>query len=75
MVFAAAGAFAMSLFVSNSAASWVVRQFAFESPDQVSDAHSALFMGTSVIGLVIGWMIGFAIGKAIEQPDTEDADL
>ncbi|MEO1207251.1 MAG: hypothetical protein AAFV45_13065 [Pseudomonadota bacterium] len=75
MVFAAGGALAMSLLASNSAASWVTRQFTFESPDQVSDVHSAIFMGLNVVGLIIGWAIGFGVGKAIERPDAQDADL
>ena len=75
MVFAAGGALAMSLFVSNTGASWVARQFTFESPDQVSDVHSAVFMGLSVVGLIVGWAVGFGIGKAIERPDADDPDL
>ena len=71
---AVAGALLMSLFVANPAATWVVRQFAFESPDQVSDLHSSVFMGLNVLGLLVGWSAGFLVGKALSDPSADDPD-
>ncbi|MEL7048191.1 MAG: hypothetical protein AAFO75_04370 [Pseudomonadota bacterium] len=74
MAFAAGGALAMSFFISNTAASWMTRQFVFENPDQVSDLHSITFMALNLLGLVIGWSIGFGIGKAIDNPEAGDPE-
>lgn len=63
-----------SMFLANGVASWVVRQFAFESPDQVSDLHVSVFMGINVLGLLVGWLAGFAIGKALSDPTADDPD-
>jgi hypothetical protein len=40
----------------------VVRQFAFESPDEVADLHSLVFMGVNLLGLAVGWTIGWWVG-------------
>lgn len=75
LVGATIGALVMSLLASNTTASWVVRQFAFDSPDQVSDAHGAVYMGLNVLGLIVGWAIGFGIGAAIERSDKGDPEI
>jgi hypothetical protein len=62
MIFAVAAAGATTYFVSTPAASWVVRQFAFESPDEVADLHSLVFMGVNLLGLAVGWTIGWWVG-------------
>lgn len=71
---AVVGALLMSLFVSNEVATWTVRQFAFESPDQVSDLHVGVFMGLNALGLLVGWLTGFALGKALGDPAADDPD-
>jgi hypothetical protein len=62
MIFAVAVAAATTVFVSSPVASSVVRKFAFESPDEVADLHSLVFMGVNLVGLMIGWTIGWWLG-------------
>ncbi len=68
-VIAMAGAVAVALlatlFVSSRVASLVVGSLTFESPDEVADLHTAVFMGSNVIALVIGWGIGWAGGRLL----------
>ncbi|MEM1371091.1 MAG: hypothetical protein AAGG72_02565 [Pseudomonadota bacterium] len=65
------GAVAATLTLSGSVATWAVSRFSFESPDQVSDAHVAVFMGVSVLGLALGWVLGYAIGSAFGGSDAD----
>lgn len=69
IIFGGAAAFAATMTISSPIASWVVGKFAFESPDQVSNAHDALFMGGNFIALLIGFAIGWVIGAKIEGRD------
>jgi len=62
MIFAVAGALAVTMLAAVPIASWVVSQYSFESPDQVSNLHSLLYMGLNAAGLIVGWIIGWAIG-------------
>jgi hypothetical protein len=60
-------ALGVTIYVSSPIASWVVRQFAFDSPDSVADLHALVFMAVNVAGLVVGWIIGWAIGGTFER--------
>jgi hypothetical protein len=71
---AAGVAFLATVFVANDVASWVVGRMSFSSPDQVSDLHSALYMGVGLIGLVVGWMIGFPLGALFDKPDPDETE-
>lgn len=62
MLFAIIAAGLATVFISSPVASWVVARMAFESPDQVADLHSALFMGVNLLAMLIGWTIGWALG-------------
>jgi hypothetical protein len=65
-VIAMAGAIVVALlatlFVSQPLASMVVDRFTFESPDEVSDLHTAVYMLSNLAGLLIGWVIGWVVG-------------
>ena len=67
MIFALATALIVTLWLSSPVANMVVDQFAFDSPDQVSNLHGAVFLGLSLIGMAIGWSIGWAIGGALSS--------
>ncbi len=71
MLFAVAVAAATTLFVGSPVASWVVGQMKFDSPDQVGDVHSAVFMATNLLGMLIGWTIGWALGGTL-RPEADD---
>jgi hypothetical protein len=62
MVGAIAVALLATLFISSPLAGWVVAQFEFESSDEVSNLHDAVFMASNVVGLLIGWGLGWVIG-------------
>jgi len=66
MIFAVAVAFAVTVFISSPIASWVVSRFSFESPDEVADLHSLVFMAVNVAGLAVGWGIGWALGGLLK---------
>jgi hypothetical protein len=68
MVVAVLGAGAMMLFVSGEMAATVVKQFRFESPDDVENVHAAVFMGLNIVGLAAGWIVGWAIGGTLGGP-------
>lgn len=72
MLFAIAAAALAMLFVSGAFANWAVARFAFDNPDQVSDLHSAAFMGMNAVALVLGWMLGWSLGGAIVAREGED---
>lgn len=63
MIFAIICAAAATVFVSSPVATWVVDQMAFESPDEVADLHSVVFMSVNLVGLAIGWTIGWWLGN------------
>lgn len=62
MIFAIVGAGATTVFVSSPIASLAVSKLAFESPDEVADLHSLIFMGVNLLGLAVGWTIGWWLG-------------
>lgn len=70
MIFAIVCAAAATVFVSSPAATWVVDQMAFESPDEVADLHAMVFMGVNILSLAIGWTIGWWLGN-VEGPQSE----
>ena len=59
----------ITIYVSSPVASWVVRQFAFDSPDSVADLHALVFMAVNLGGLILGWLLGWAIGGAFEKDE------
>jgi len=61
MVFAAAAAFAATLFISAPVASYVTGHLRFDSPDGAADVHMFTFLGTSVAALMGGWMLGWVL--------------
>lgn len=65
MIFAIAVALAATVYLSSPVASWVVDQFTFESPDEVANLHSLVFMGINVVAMAIGWTIGWALGGIV----------
>jgi len=67
IISAIAVALAITVYVSSPIASWVVRQFAFDSPDGVADLHALVFMAVNIGGLILGWIIGWVIGGAFER--------
>ncbi|MFV0367222.1 MAG: hypothetical protein ACK5KM_02060 [Hyphomicrobiaceae bacterium] len=69
IILAILAAAAASMFVSVPVASWVVRQFTFDSPDSVADLHMLVFMAMNIVALLAGWAIGWAIGGAFDKDD------
>ncbi len=72
MIFAISVAAATAVFLSGPVASWVVDQMKFDSPDQVGDLHTAVFMGTNLLGMLIGWTIGWALGGSLRRDARQD---
>lgn len=66
MLFAIAGALAVTLYVASPLATWAVAQYSFQSPDEVSTLHGAIYMGVNLAGLLAGWTIGWFIGGLFE---------
>ncbi|MGW8207345.1 MAG: hypothetical protein ACWGMY_10395 [Hyphomicrobiaceae bacterium] len=69
IIAAVAVALLVTIYVSSPVASWVVRQFAFDSPDSVADLHALVFMAVNLGGLILGWLLGWAIGGAFEKDE------
>jgi hypothetical protein len=42
---------------------------AFESPDEVANLHSIIFMGVNLLALAIGWTIGWWLGNFERQSE------
>ena len=65
-VMAMAGAIMLALlatlFVSGPIADLVVDRFTFQSPDEVADLHTAVFMGSNIVALVAGSALGWFAG-------------
>jgi hypothetical protein len=53
-----------TIYFSSPFASWVVSRYAFDSSDDVSDLHVAVFMGANLAALVSGWLLGWLVGAA-----------
>jgi len=73
MVAAIVLALAAAVFVSLPLANLVVARFTFESPDEVADLHSALYMLSNLAALLIGWIVGWIIGGRLIKPPTPAA--
>lgn len=52
-----------TLFLSTPIASWVVRQFTFDSPDTVATLHAATFMVCNIAALTAGFLVGWGLGR------------
>jgi vancomycin permeability regulator SanA len=72
MIFAATFAAVATVFLATPVASWVVDKLKFDSPDQVADLHSALFMGVNLLAMLIGWTIGWALGRSLSATPDDD---
>lgn len=62
-------AFVATVTISSPIATWVVSKFAFANPDQVSNLHDAVFMGSNLLALLLGFAAGWGIGAKIEGRD------
>lgn len=69
MVVAAAAALAATLTISAPLASFVVKLFTFESPDQVSNLEDAVFLATSICALILGFIVGWTVGGRYDEDD------
>ncbi len=67
IIFAIVVALVITIYVSSPIASWVVRQYAFDSPDSVANLHALVFMAINVGGLIVGWIIGWLLGGIFER--------
>lgn len=67
MALALGGALLASQTISPLAAQWVVTGVSFESPDQVSNAEDAAFLGLAAVGLVVGWLVGWALAGLVAK--------
>lgn len=63
MMFAIAAAALATLYLSSPVASWVVRQFEFDSPDTVASLHAATFMACNLASLLTGFLLGWGLGR------------
>lgn len=63
MVTAIVFAAVATLFVASPVASWVVRQYTFDSPDTVANLHAATFMAVNLVLLVVGFLVGWGLGR------------
>jgi hypothetical protein len=52
-----------TLYASSPVASWVVRQFTFDSPDSVASLHAAAFMACNLAALAAGFLLGWGLGR------------
>ena len=69
MAAAIVAALLVTLFVSPPLAIMVVDRFTFESPDEVSDLHTGIYMLSNLAGLLVGWAVGwFAGGRLVRPP-------
>jgi hypothetical protein len=62
-----------AVFVSQPLASMVVDRFTFESPDEVSDLHTGIYMLSNLAGLLVGWAIGWCAGGRLVSPPAPPA--
>ena len=62
IMFAIAGAALAMMFVSQDVADFMTARYRFDSPDEVADLHSGVYMACNVLGLVLGWLTGWGLG-------------
>ncbi len=74
MIFAIGGAVLFTLYISSPAATWAVDKMAFDSPDQVGDMHSLIFMASNFFGLLLGWGFGWSVASALAKEWDEGDD-
>jgi len=72
MIFAATLAAVTTVFLATPVASWIVDKLKFDSPDQVADLHSAIFLGVNLLAMLIGWTIGWALGRGFSTNPDDD---
>jgi hypothetical protein len=58
---------AATVFISSPIATWVVRQYTFDSPDTVANLHAAVFMLSNLAALVIGFIAGWILGTPFRE--------
>lgn len=57
------------LFISVPLATAVVDRYTFDSPDEVADLHTAVFLLSNLAGLLIGWIVGWILGgRLVSRP-------
>lgn len=69
MISAVVVALVATVYLSSPVASWVVRQYAFDSPDSVADLHALVYMAANLAALVVGWALGWALGGAFDKDE------
>lgn len=62
ITFAIAGAALAMIFLSQGVADFMAARYRFDSPDEVADLHSGVYMACNVLGLILGWLTGWGIG-------------
>jgi hypothetical protein len=62
IIFAIAGAALAMIFVSQGVADFMTARYRFDSPDEVADLHSGVYMACNVLGLILGWLTGWGFG-------------
>jgi hypothetical protein len=72
MIFAATFAAVTTVFLASPAASFIVDNLKFDSPDQVADLHSALFLGINLFAMLIGWTLGWWLGRGFSTNPDDD---
>ncbi len=65
--------FLVTVFISQPLANLVVDRFTFESPDEVADLHTAVYMASNFVGLLIGWGVGWIVGGRLVRPPAPPA--
>ncbi len=68
IVVAALFAIIATMFFASPVASFVVRQYTFNSPDTVADLHAAVFMAINISALALGFGVGWLIGRLFASP-------
>ncbi len=72
MVGAVIGAAVMMVFFASDLATTIVASNRFDSPDEVGELHTAIFMGLNVVGLIAGWIAGWVLGALVPSSPAAD---
>jgi hypothetical protein len=75
MIGAVIGAALMMVFFASDLATTIVASNRFDSPDEVADLHTAIFMGLNIVGLVAGWIAGWVLGALLSPPHSDDDEI